>query len=92
MGVQKMVIAVDVDGTLYDGSVSPTRPSLRCARRPLTVTRWSSSPAGAGKVLGHVVPDAVASLTDRVVCEEGGVMVDVAAHRDHAGGSRRSGV
>ena len=71
-----MVIAVDVDGTLFDGvEVAPEAiEALRAARADghtlviVTGRRWEE--------LGHVVPDVV-MLTDRVVCEEGGVLVNV---------------
>ncbi len=71
-----MVIAVDVDGTLYDGvgvddlAVAALRRARADGHTIVIVTgrRWEE--------LGHVVPTVV-ELTDRVVCEEGGVMVDV---------------
>lgn len=71
-----MVIAVDVDGTLYDGvEVAPEAvEGLRAAHADghaiviVTGRRWEE--------LGHVVP-TVLELTDRAVCEEGGVLVDV---------------
>ena len=71
-----MVISVDVDGTLYDGVgvAEEAVDALRQARTNghaiviVTGRRWEE--------LGHVVPEIVA-LTDRVVCEEGGVMVAV---------------
>ena len=71
-----MVIAVDVDGTLYDGvgvddlAVAALRTAKAGGHAIVIVTgrRWEE--------LGHVVPTVV-ELTDRVVCEEGGVMVDV---------------
>lgn len=76
MGVHKLVIAVDVDGTLYDGSEVATEAveALRGAHAAghaviiVTGRRWEE--------LGHVVPTILA-LTDRVICEEGGVLVDV---------------
>jgi hydroxymethylpyrimidine pyrophosphatase-like HAD family hydrolase len=72
-----MVVAVDIDGTLYDGvEVAPEAiAELRRARAEghtliiVTGRRWEE--------LGTVVPDVVA-LVDRAVCEEGGVLVDVA--------------
>jgi hydroxymethylpyrimidine pyrophosphatase-like HAD family hydrolase len=71
-----MVIAVDVDGTLFDGlTVAPEAiDELRAAHAAghaiviVTGRRWEE--------LGHVVPE-VLELTDRVVCEEGGVLVNV---------------
>jgi hydroxymethylpyrimidine pyrophosphatase-like HAD family hydrolase len=74
--VQQMVIAVDVDGTLFDGAeVAPQAiEALRAATSDghtlviVTGRRWEE--------LGHVVPDVVA-MTDRVICEEGGVLVNV---------------
>lgn len=71
-----MVIAVDVDGTLFDGvRVAPEAiDALRHAHADghaiviVTGRRWEE--------LGHVVP-TVLELTDRVVCEEGGVLVNV---------------
>jgi len=76
MGVQKMVIAVDVDGTLFDGSgvADEAITALREARAEghllviVTGRRWEG--------LEVVVP-AVIALANRVVCEEGGVIVDV---------------
>jgi hydroxymethylpyrimidine pyrophosphatase-like HAD family hydrolase len=75
-----MVIAVDVDGTLYDGvgvaheAVTALRQARQAGHTIVIVTgrRWEA--------LGHVVP-AVLALCDRVVCEEGGVLVEVATHR-----------
>src|SRR5437868_6417338 len=72
-----MVIAVDVDGTLYDGVGVAVEAvdALRVARTSghivmiVTGRRWEE--------LGHVVPAAILDLTDRVVCEEGAVLVDV---------------
>jgi hydroxymethylpyrimidine pyrophosphatase-like HAD family hydrolase len=72
-----MVGALDVDGTLYDGvEVAPEAlAELRRARADghtlviVTGRRWEE--------LGTVVPDVV-ELVARAVCEEGGVMVDVA--------------
>ena len=71
-----MVIAVDVDGTLYDGvsvaeqAVDALRGARATGHHVVIVTgrRWEE--------LGRVVPTIV-ELTDRVVCEEGGVLVDV---------------
>ncbi len=71
-----MVIAVDVDGTLYDGVgvAEEAVEALREARADghtlviVTGRRWEE--------LGHVVP-TVLRLTDRVVCEEGGVLVNI---------------
>jgi hydroxymethylpyrimidine pyrophosphatase-like HAD family hydrolase len=75
--VQHMVIAIDVDGTLYDGSgvAEEASAALRSARavghRVVIVTgrRWEG--------LDQVVPGLV-ELCDRVVCEDGGVVVNVA--------------
>ncbi|HZX53363.1 MAG TPA: HAD hydrolase family protein [Ilumatobacteraceae bacterium] len=72
-----MVIALDVDGTLYDGvEVAPEAlKELRGARSDghtlviVTGRRWEE--------LNTVVPDVV-ELVARAVCEEGGVMVDIA--------------
>lgn len=71
-----MVIAVDVDGTLYDGvdvadqAVDALRGARATGHHVVIVTgrRWEE--------LGRVVPTIV-ELTDRVVCEEGGVLVNV---------------
>jgi hydroxymethylpyrimidine pyrophosphatase-like HAD family hydrolase len=71
-----MVIAVDVDGTLYDGvEVAPEAvEALQKAHVDghtlviVTGRRWEE--------LGHVVPTILA-VTDRAVCEEGGVLVNV---------------
>ena len=71
-----MVIAVDVDGTLFDGIAVADEAveALRTARADghtlviVTGRRWEE--------LGRVVPDVLA-LTDRVICEEGGVLVNV---------------
>lgn len=77
-GVEKMVIAVDVDGTLYDG-VGVAQEAVEALRQAhadghtlviVTGRRWAE--------LGHVVPGVLA-LTDCVICEEGGVLVDVAS-------------
>lgn len=75
-----MVIAVDVDGTLFDGTgvadeaVDELRRAHAEGHAVIIVTgrRWEE--------LGHVVP-SILQLTDRVVCEEGGVLVDVGAAR-----------
>ena len=75
-----VVIAVDVDGTLYDGDsvASEAIEALAAARQHghsvmiVTGRRWES--------LAEVVPSIVA-LCDRVVCEEGGVLVDVTTGR-----------
>ena len=72
-----MVIALDVDGTLFDGvEVAPEAiEALGAAHADghsliiVTGRRWEE--------LGHVVPEVLA-MTDRVVCEEGGVLVNVA--------------
>jgi hydroxymethylpyrimidine pyrophosphatase-like HAD family hydrolase len=73
-----MVIAVDVDGTLYDG-VGVADEAIEALRRAhsdghtlviVTGRRWAE--------LGHVVPEVLA-LTDCVICEEGGVLVNVVA-------------
>ncbi|MGZ4672682.1 MAG: HAD family hydrolase [Ilumatobacteraceae bacterium] len=77
MDVQKMVIAVDVDGTLFDGSgvADEAVAALATARANghtviiVTGRHWEG--------LDLVVPDVVA-LANCVICEEGGVMVDVA--------------
>jgi hydroxymethylpyrimidine pyrophosphatase-like HAD family hydrolase len=71
-----MVIAVDVDGTLFDGAevAHQAVEALRAARADghavviVTGRRWEE--------LGHVVPE-VLPMTDRVICEEGGVLVNV---------------
>jgi hydroxymethylpyrimidine pyrophosphatase-like HAD family hydrolase len=71
-----MVIAVDVDGTLFDGvevadqAVAALSEARDDGHTIVIVTgrRWEE--------LGHVVPTVLA-LTDRVVCEEGGVLVNV---------------
>jgi hydroxymethylpyrimidine pyrophosphatase-like HAD family hydrolase len=71
-----MVIAVDVDGTLYDGVevAEEAVDALRQARADghtfviVTGRRWEE--------LGHVVP-SILGLSDRAVCEEGGVLVNV---------------
>ena len=74
--MEQLVIAVDVDGTLYDGSGVATEATdaLTSARdaghRIVIVTgrRWEQ--------LGHVVP-TILPLCERAVCEEGTVLVDV---------------
>ncbi|MCY7298893.1 MAG: HAD hydrolase family protein [Ilumatobacteraceae bacterium] len=74
--MEQMVIALDVDGTLFDGvSVAPAAlAAVRQARTDghtiiiVTGRRWES--------LRSVVP-AIVELCDRVVCEEGGVMANV---------------
>jgi hydroxymethylpyrimidine pyrophosphatase-like HAD family hydrolase len=74
--VQHMVVAVDVDGTLYDGvevaaeAVDALRQAHDDGHTLVIVTgrRWEE--------LGHVVP-AILGFVDRVVCEEGGVLVNV---------------
>ena len=74
--VHKVVIAVDVDGTLFDGvevapeAVEELRRAHAAGHAVVIVTgrRWEE--------LDHVVP-AILALTDRAVCEEGGVLVDV---------------
>lgn len=71
-----MVIAVDVDGTLYDGvAVAPeAADALRNAHEAghtlviVTGRRWEA--------LGHVVPE-ILGFVDRAVCEEGGVLVNM---------------
>jgi hydroxymethylpyrimidine pyrophosphatase-like HAD family hydrolase len=75
-----MVIAVDVDGTLYDGiDVAPEAvDALRRATADghtlviVTGRRWEE--------LGHVVT-SVLKLAARAVCEEGGVLVNVATQQ-----------
>lgn len=75
-GVEKMVIAVDVDGTLYDGvgvaeeAVAALRQAHADGHTLVIVTgrQWAE--------LDYVVPDVLA-LTDCVICEEGGVLVNV---------------
>ncbi|MEP7201165.1 MAG: HAD family hydrolase [Ilumatobacteraceae bacterium] len=71
-----MVVAVDIDGTLYDG-VEVAQEAIDALRQAhanghtliiVTGRRWAE--------LGYVVPD-VLELTDRVICEEGGVLVNV---------------
>jgi hypothetical protein len=80
MGVQKMVIAVDVDGTLFDGAgvadeaVEELTRVHRDGHTLVIVTgrRWEG--------LDLVVP-AIVAIADRVVCEEGGVIVDAGTGR-----------
>lgn len=75
--MQQMLIAVDVDGTLFDGeevadaAVHALHQASADGHSLIIVSgrRWES--------LQQVVP-SVLGLFDRVVCEEGGVMVDVA--------------
>jgi hydroxymethylpyrimidine pyrophosphatase-like HAD family hydrolase len=72
-----MLIATDVDGTLYDGEGVPDEAISALARARddghvvliVTGRRWES--------LAAVVPDVV-ELCIGAVCEEGGVFVDVA--------------
>ena len=74
--VQQMLVAVDVDGTLFDGeevayaAVRALRQASADGHTLIIVTgrRWESLQAVVPSVLG---------LFDRVVCEEGGVMVNV---------------
>ncbi|HQZ32840.1 MAG TPA: HAD family hydrolase [Ilumatobacteraceae bacterium] len=74
--MEHMVIALDVDGTLFDGvAVAPVAiDAIRRAHADghhiviVTGRRWES--------LHTVVPDIV-DVCDRVVCEEGGVLVNV---------------
>ena len=71
-----MVIAVDVDGTLFDGAevAHQAIEALHAARADghtlviVTGRRWEE--------LGHVV-SKVLPMTDRAICEEGGVLVNV---------------
>jgi hydroxymethylpyrimidine pyrophosphatase-like HAD family hydrolase len=80
MDVQKMLIAVDVDGTLFDGSAVAAEAVAALVRAHadghtlviVTGRRWEG--------LDVVVPDVVA-LADRVICEEGGVMVNARTGR-----------
>jgi len=75
--MEQMVIALDVDGTLFDGvTVAPAAlDAVRQAHADghtiiiVTGRRWES--------LQSVVP-AIVELCDRIVCEEGGVMANVA--------------
>jgi hydroxymethylpyrimidine pyrophosphatase-like HAD family hydrolase len=79
-GVLKMVIAVDVDGTLYDGREVAAEATDALTRAHtdghtlviVTGRRWEE--------LGHVVP-TILPITARVVGEEGGVLVNVATGR-----------
>lgn len=78
--MHKMVIAVDVDGTLYDGSEVAEQATDALTRAHadghtlviVTGRRWEE--------LGHVVP-TILPITARVVGEEGGVLVNVATGR-----------
>jgi hydroxymethylpyrimidine pyrophosphatase-like HAD family hydrolase len=71
-----MVIAVDVDGTLFDGTEVALQAieALRAARADghtmviVTGRRWEE--------LGHVVSE-VLPMISRAICEEGGVLVNV---------------
>ncbi|HEY7628693.1 MAG TPA: HAD family hydrolase [Ilumatobacteraceae bacterium] len=71
-----MLIAIDVDGTLYDGmnvareAVVALSDAHDAGHAIVVVTgrRWEG--------LDLVIPEVLV-LADRVVCEEGGVMVDV---------------
>jgi hydroxymethylpyrimidine pyrophosphatase-like HAD family hydrolase len=71
-----MVIAVDVDGTLFDGAevAHQAIEALHAARADghtlviVTGRRWEE--------LGHVVSE-VLPMTNRAICEEGGVLVNV---------------
>ena len=75
--MQRMLIALDVDGTLFDGSTVAVEAVtvLQRARADghvlviVSGRRWESLP--------DVIP-TVLPLFHMVVCEEGGVMVDVA--------------
>jgi len=77
--MERLLIAVDVDGTLYDGTeVAPeaVRALERCRDAGhlvviVTGRRWES--------LSAVVP-SVLELCHVVVSEEGGVLTDVVAH------------
>jgi hydroxymethylpyrimidine pyrophosphatase-like HAD family hydrolase len=76
--VQQMVIAVDVDGTLFDGrTVAPAAVAALTQARAdghllvvVTGRRWES----LADVIGSVLP-----LFHLVVAEEGGYLVDVAS-------------
>jgi hydroxymethylpyrimidine pyrophosphatase-like HAD family hydrolase len=76
-----MIIAVDVDGTLYDGIGvhQAATDALRSARNDghtiviVTGRRWEQ--------LGHVVP-TILGLADCAVCEEGGVLIDLQSSTD----------
>jgi hydroxymethylpyrimidine pyrophosphatase-like HAD family hydrolase len=71
-----MVIAVDVDGTLFDGAAVADQAveALAAARADghtlviVTGRRWEE----LGQVVSEVLP-----MTDRAICEEGGVLVNV---------------
>lgn len=77
--MQRTLIAVDVDGTLYDGAdvaieaVEALRQAHEHGNLVVIVTgrRWEQ--------LGHVIPTILA-FCDRAVCEEGGVLVHLADH------------
>lgn len=79
--MQMMVIAVDVDGTLYDGvgvdaaAVEALRDARHDGHTIVIVTgrRWEQ--------LGQVVP-TILELADSAVCEEGGVLVDLRSSTD----------
>lgn len=79
--MQKMVIAVDVDGTLYDGvgvdeaAVAALGDARRDGHTIVIVTgrQWGQ--------LGQVVP-MILGLADAAVCEEGGVLVDLRSSSD----------
>jgi len=74
--MEQMVIALDVDGTLFDGEsvAQEATDVIRQAHADghtiiiVTGRRWES--------LQSVVP-AIVALCDCIVCEEGGVMVNV---------------
>jgi len=76
--MDQLLIAVDVDGTLYDGEAVPaeTEAALRACRDHgdllviVTGRRWETLP--------EVVP-SVLELFHCVIAEEGGVIVDVAS-------------
>jgi hydroxymethylpyrimidine pyrophosphatase-like HAD family hydrolase len=80
MSVHKVVIALDVDGTIFDGSgvadeaVAALREATADGHTLVIVTgrQWEA--------LELVVPDVV-PLADIAVCEEGGVIVDVASRQ-----------
>jgi hydroxymethylpyrimidine pyrophosphatase-like HAD family hydrolase len=70
-----MLIAVDVDGTLYDGGIVATE-AIEALRKVdadghtviiVTGRRWEDLP--------NVVPQEVLDLCHALVCEEGGVLV-----------------
>lgn len=77
-----MLIAVDVDGTLYDG--------LSVAHEAVTALSWAHAQGHPivivtgrrWETLDLVVPEVV-GLADRIVCEEGGVIADVATGELH---------